>query len=164
MRRLHHITALSALTQTKQNIQTRKCCFPVSDRTEPHVHVLSALRPLLVKSLQTAKHLIIGGILFPALCFAEVPPPVLDAAPEPPDLPMPVQSGETLEPDITIIRRGKKTIHEYRLNGKLYKVKIIPDIGPAYYLEDEDGDGNLEVRQSDLEKGIKVQQWEIYSW
>lgn len=98
------------------------------------------------------------------VCQAEQSPPEISPAPEPPDLPMPVESGETLEPDITIIRRGDKTIQEYRLNGKIYKVKIIPDIGPAYYMIDPDGDGNLEVRQSDLEKGIKVQQWEIYSW
>ena len=103
-------------------------------------------------------------ILFiPALSFAE-PPPQVEAGPEPPDLPMPVQSGETLEPDITIIRRGKKTIQEYRINGELYKVKIIPDIGPAYYLEDVDGDGNMEVRGTDLDNKIKINQWQIYSW
>jgi hypothetical protein len=103
-------------------------------------------------------------ILFPLTSLAELPPPEVSDAPEAPELPMPVESGETLEPDITIIRRGKKTIHEYRMNGKIYKVKIVPDIGPAYYMVDPDGDGNMEVRQSDLEKGIKVHQWEIYSW
>ncbi len=100
----------------------------------------------------------------PALAFAESPSSEV-TMPEVPDPPLPVQSGETLEPDITIIRRGKKTIHEYRTDGKLYKVKIIPDIGPAYYMIDSDGDGTMEeVRGSDLEKGINVQQWEIYSW
>lgn len=103
-------------------------------------------------------------ILFPLAGFAELLPPVVSEEAEPPELPMPIQSGETMEPDITIIRRGKKTIHEYRANGKVYKVKIVPDIGPAYYLVDPDGDGNMEVRHSDLEKGIKVHQWELYSW
>lgn len=84
--------------------------------------------------------------------------------PEPPELPMPVQSGETLEPDITIIRKGKKTIQEFRKNGQLYMVKIIPAAGPAYYLIDTDGDGNMDVRRSDLEKGLQVNQWKIFEW
>ena len=87
-------------------------------------------------------------------------PPV----PEPPELPMPVQSGETLEPDITIIRKGKKTIQEYRKNGELYMIKIVPAIGPAYYLLDTTGDGNMDVRSSDLNKGNKINQWKILEW
>ncbi len=88
----------------------------------------------------------------------------LAAVPEPPELPMPVQSGETLAPDITIIRKGKKTIQEYRKNGELYMVKIIPDIGPAYYYIDTDGDGNMDVRGSDLDKGTNINQWKIFEW
>ncbi|NOQ77258.1 MAG: DUF2782 domain-containing protein [Methylococcaceae bacterium] len=88
----------------------------------------------------------------------------LAAVPEPPDLPMPVQSGEALEPDITIIRKGKETIQEYRQNGELYMVKIIPNVGPSYYLIDTDGDGNMDVRKSDLDKGMNINQWKIFSW
>lgn len=91
-------------------------------------------------------------------------PPDLEAAPEAPDLPMPVQSGETLQPDITIIRRGKKTIQEYRINGELYMIKIIPDIGPPYYMVDTDGDGNVDLRRSDLERNLRINQWKIFSW
>ena len=87
-----------------------------------------------------------------------------DAVPEPPDTPPSVQSGESLEPDITIIRRGDKTIHEYRVNGELYMVKIIPRIGPPYYLIDSDGDGSLDIRRSDLEEGTQVPQWVLFSW
>ncbi|MCK4840763.1 MAG: DUF2782 domain-containing protein [Methylococcales bacterium] len=88
----------------------------------------------------------------------------LSAVPEPPELPLPVKSGEILEPDITITRKGKKTIQEFRRNGELYMIKIIPDIGPAYYLIDIDGDGNMDVRGSDLDKGTKVNQWKIFEW
>ncbi len=84
--------------------------------------------------------------------------------PEPPELPMPVQSGEELEPDITIIREGKKTIQEYRKNGELYMVKIIPAIGPAYYLIDTDGDGTLDVRGNELDKGTQINQWKLLQW
>lgn len=86
------------------------------------------------------------------------------AVPEPPELPLPVQSGETLEPDITIIRKGKKTIQEFRRNGELYMVKIIPAAGPAYYLIDTDGDGSMDVRGSDLDKGLQINQWKLFEW
>ncbi len=86
------------------------------------------------------------------------------AVPEPPELPMPVQSGETLEPDITIIRKGKKTIQEFRRNGVLYMVKIVPKVGPAYYLIDADGDGNIDVRGNDLDSGTKINQWKLFEW
>jgi hypothetical protein len=85
--------------------------------------------------------------------------------PEPPELPLPVQSGDNMVvPDITIIRRAGKTIHEYRVNGELYKVKIVPDYGPPYYLVDIDGDGNMEMRHSDLEKGSRLPKWLLLSW
>ncbi len=82
-----------------------------------------------------------------------------------PDMPLPVQDGEPMEADITITRRGEKTIHEYRINGVIYKIKVIPDIGPAYYFIDPDGDGEMEeVSESDLDSLIKINQWTILSW
>lgn len=83
---------------------------------------------------------------------------------EQPDLPPPVQNGENIEPDITIIRRGKDTIQEYSVNGKRYMVKITPAVGPSYYLVDTDGDGTMDVRRSGLESGIRVPQWVLFSW
>ena len=88
----------------------------------------------------------------------------LSPVPEPPELPMPVQSGETLEPDITIIRKGEKTIQEYRKNGELYMIKVIPVVGPPYYFIDTDGDGNMDVRGSDLDKGTQIHQWKLLEW
>ncbi len=91
----------------------------------------------------------------------ETPP---SATPEPPDLPMPVQSGETLEPDITITRRGQDTIQEFRAGGKLYMVKVIPDIGPAYYFIDADEDGMMDARKNYLDRGSKVNMWKLFEW
>lgn len=107
--------------------------------------------------------LLLIWLLAPGILYA-IDDRAPELIPDPPDLPPPVESGETLEPDITIIRRGKKTIQEYRINGDLYMVKIIPDVGPPYYLLDTDGDGNMDVRRSDLEDGIQVPQWVIFSW
>lgn len=107
--------------------------------------------------------LIISPLLLPAICFADQDQK-LAPVPEPPELPMPVQDGEVLEPDITIIRRGKKTIQEFRRNGQLYMIRIKPDIGPAYYFLDTDGDGNMDVRRSDMDKGLNINQWKILEW
>ena len=81
-----------------------------------------------------------------------------------PDLPAPIKSGETMDPDVTIIRRGEETIEEYRINNQLYMVKITPVIGPAYVLVDTNGDGNLEVRHSDNERGMNINKWVLFSW
>ena len=102
-------------------------------------------------------------LAFPAFAVDEQPPK-LEAVPEAPEPPLPVQSGETLEPDITIIRKGKKTIQEFRRGGRLYMIKVIPDIGPAYYFIDNDGDGKMDVRRDDLDKGSNVNMWKIFEW
>jgi hypothetical protein len=97
-----------------------------------------------------------------------IEPPPEDTAPLPvpeqPDIPPPVQSGENLEPDITITRRGKDTIEEYRINGKLYMIKVQPSIGPPYYMIDKDGDGNMDVRKSDVTREMAVPSWVLFSW
>lgn len=80
------------------------------------------------------------------------------------DVPDPVVSGEILEPEINIIRRDDATITEYRINGRLYKAKIIPSVGSPYYLVDRDGDGNLESRVNDIYQDIAVPQWVLLSW
>ncbi len=79
-------------------------------------------------------------------------------------MPMSAEDDELIS-DITITRRGDKTIHEYRVNGQIYKIKIVPDIGPAYYYIDPDGDGEMEeVKGGDFDQGIKINQWTIFSW
>lgn len=91
-------------------------------------------------------------------------PPRLEQVPEVPESPKQVKSGEALEPDITIVRKGKKTIQEYRRNGRLYMVKVVPDVGPAYYLRDTDGDGKMDVRSNELDRGAEVQMWNLLEW
>ena len=84
--------------------------------------------------------------------------------PEPPDMPSQIVSGENMSPDITITRKQKETITEYSVNGNVYMVKISPKNAPAYYMVDTDGDGNLETRQSDLQNGMNIPQWLLFSW
>jgi hypothetical protein len=101
---------------------------------------------------------------FPAFADGhEEPTPEYPPVPQPPELPDPVESGEALEPEITIIRRDDATITEYRVNGNLYMVKIVPAFGPPYYLIDRDGDGQMEGRSS-IYDDIIVPQWVLFSW
>ena len=104
-------------------------------------------------------------LILPALAWSESAleePPA--EAPEPPELPPRVQSGEEMEPDITIIRKGKDTIQEYRRNGQLYMIKVQPQVGPPYYFLDLNGDGKMDVKKSDLDKNTNINLWTIFEW
>ena len=109
------------------------------------------------------RFILLSFLVFPAYAVDEKPPR-LETVPEAPEPPMPVQSGETMEPDITIIRKGKQTIQEYRRGGRLYMIKVVPDIGPPYYFIDNDGDGKMDVRRDDLDKGSNINMWKILEW
>ena len=109
------------------------------------------------------RFILLSFLAFPVFAVDEKPPR-LEAVPEAPEPPLPVQSGETMEPDITIIRKGKKTIQEYRRSGRLYMIKVIPDIGPPYYFIDNDGDGKMDVRRNDLDRGSDINMWKILEW
>lgn len=101
----------------------------------------------------------------PPLAAAErpgAPPRGVPAPPPPPEQynPPDLPGAETdeLEPEVTITTRGTEIHEEYRLNGQLYMVKVIPAKGPPYYLiYDEAG----RARRSDLEPEILVPSWVI---
>ena len=88
----------------------------------------------------------------------------LDAVPPPPDIPEPLQSGEPIEPEVTILQKENSTVEEYRVNGRLYMVKITPSAGVPYYLMDRDGDGMMEFRTSKLGDDVVVPQWVLFEW
>ena len=68
------------------------------------------------------------------------------------------------EPEVNIIHRKDATIEEYKINGRVRYVKIIPKKGKPYYLVDQDGDGVLETRHNDLKGPPQVNQWIIKEW
>ena len=88
-------------------------------------------------------------LLFCALLAAFAPQPAFAVAPAnavpleevPP--PPKVQDGEAIdeEPQVTIRKKGKDTIEEYRINGELYMMKVTPEGGVPYYLNKQDQDG-----------------------
>ncbi|MEW6444708.1 MAG: DUF2782 domain-containing protein [Pseudomonadota bacterium] len=68
------------------------------------------------------------------------------------------------EPEITIRQTDGQNVQEYRIKGRLYMVKITPKDAPPYYLIDNDGDGELETRQSDPQKSPVIPQWILMRW
>ncbi|MCX4190760.1 DUF2782 domain-containing protein [Methylophaga sp. OBS3] len=80
-----------------------------------------------------------------------------------PELPQRMESGDSIEPEINIIQQDDRTIEEYRVNGQLYMIKVIPIVGPAYYLMDTDGDGNLETTRNELDNP-EVPNWILLEW
>jgi hypothetical protein len=88
---------------------------------------------------------------------AQTQPPKLEPIPEPP--PPPPSLDEPLEPQVTIIKRGEDKVEEYRMNGKLYMLKVTPPHGVPYYMVDNAGDGHF--MRHNLDSGIRVPMWVI---
>jgi hypothetical protein len=80
------------------------------------------------------------------------------------DAPLPEDVEDSLEPQVTIIQEGETAIKEYRVNGRLYMIEIVPRKGRPYYLVDADGDGNLETRQNDLLPDFLIPAWVLKRW
>lgn len=89
---------------------------------------------------------------------AQQRPADLQPVPEPPPMPAAADSG--LEPQVTIRKQGQDVVEEFRINGKLYMVKVTPAHGTPYYLVDRRGDGVMS-RQDTLDPGLSVPMWVI---
>jgi hypothetical protein len=87
----------------------------------------------------------------------------LQPIPEPPPPPAGMQLDPALEPQVTITKRGDDKVEEFRLNNKLYMIKVTPPHGVPYYLIDEKGDGRMS-RQESLDTGLRVPMWVIHSF
>lgn len=88
-------------------------------------------------------------------------PADLQPVPEPPP-PPPMVEG-VAEPQVTIVKRGEDKVEEFRLNGKLYMMKITPPHGKPYYLIDQLGDGKWS-RHEGVDTGLRVPQWVIHTF
>jgi hypothetical protein len=80
------------------------------------------------------------------------PPPLLESAPDP----------ELAEPDVVVIERDDERIEEYRMNGQIYMVRIVPAVGPPYYLLDSDGNGSFETTRDELTPNMAVPNWVLF--
>ena len=106
-------------------------------------------------------------VCFSALALsaaAQNRPADLQPLPEPPP-PPPGVADSALEPQVTIKKRGEDKVEEYRMNGRLYMIKVTPPHGTPYFLVDPKGDGGF-VREETgvVDKGISVPMWVIHSF
>jgi len=109
------------------------------------------------------RRLLALALLGIALPLAAQQLPKLEPLPEPPPPPPGLALDPALEPQVTITRRGEDTVEEFRVNGRLYAVKVTPPHGVPYWLMDATGDGAL-VRRDSLDSGLRVPQWVIHSF
>lgn len=110
--------------------------------------------------------------LLSVLCFsafaltaaAQQRPADLQPLPEPPP-PPPGMADPSLEPQVTIRKRGEDRVEEFRVNGKLYMIKVTPPHGTPYYLIDRKGDGGFTREETGVgDKGISVPMWVIHTF
>lgn len=80
-----------------------------------------------------------------ALIAAPVFAQALDAPPPVPDVQPPAMAplDDSLEPQVTIRKRGGTTIEEHRINGRLFRIIVTPEHGVPYTLVDQQGDGTF---------------------
>lgn len=101
-----------------------------------------------------------------ALAFsvhAQQKPANLQPLPDVPPPPPGVAVDADLEPQVTITRRGEDKVEEYRVNGRLYMMKVIPTVGAPYYLVDEEGKGEW-ARRDNFGSNVQPPRWVIFSW
>jgi len=98
-----------------------------------------------------------------ALPVSAQQPPKLEPIPEPPPPPPGMAPDPALEPRVTILRRDGDTVEEYRINGRLFAIKVTPPHGVPYYLMDIKGDGSM-MRQDSPVSGLRVPMWVIRSF
>ena len=95
-------------------------------------------------------------LLFSGAAVAVTPsdrPPGLRPVPDGPP-------GPEDAPAVTIKPSPQGRVIEYRANGRLYMLKIIPRVGKPYYLIDNRGDGQF-ARQERLDSGMRPPMWVI---
>jgi hypothetical protein len=97
-------------------------------------------------------------LLLSATAVAQKRPNDLQPLPEVPPPPPMVDNAPA--PQVTIVTRGPDKVEEYRVNGKLYMMKVTPPNGKPYYLVDNQGDGKW-TRQDGTDTGLRVPQWVI---
>lgn len=88
---------------------------------------------------------------------------LLEKAEPPPPPPMVQEADPALEPQVTIRKKQGETVAEYRINNRLYMMKVTRDDGLVFYLIDERGDGTF-VQRDSLDTGLRVPMWVIKSW
>lgn len=61
-----------------------------------------------------------------------------------------------------VIRPGSdgEVFYEFRINGELVEIKVVPKVGPEYYLVPAEGGGWIREHETDL----LVPSWVLFRW
>ena len=90
----------------------------------------------------------------------KIPQTVVPQEPLPPKV-----QDEQLEPTVTIREEEDRRIEEYRLNGRIYMIKVTPKNGVPFYYIDADGDGQLELDMDQQALNpVQPVHWKIKEW
>ena len=90
----------------------------------------------------------------------KIPQTVVPQEPLPPKV-----QDEQLEPTVTIREEEDRRIEEYRLNGRIYMIKVTPKNGIPFYYIDTDGDGQLELDMDQQALNpVQPVHWKIKEW
>jgi len=94
----------------------------------------------------------------------ERPPPIPPEDAQ--DVPIPPKiEQEQIEPTVTIREEEGQRVEEYRLNGRVYMVKVTPEGGIPYYYIDNDGDGTLELDPTrSAFDPVRPVYWKVKEW
>jgi hypothetical protein len=120
---------------------------------------------MMKRAMRKATALLLFSLALP-VAAAQAPngrPDNLQPVPEPPPPPPGFELDPALEPQVTIQRRGAETVEEYRLNGRLYMIKVTPANGRPFYLIDDVGRGDF-VRRDNYDTGTRPPMWVIHQF
>ncbi|MFW1678644.1 DUF2782 domain-containing protein [Pontibacter sp. JAM-7] len=91
------------------------------------------------------------SLLLTALLLVVAPLSLAEVVPEP----------AANEPQITISHDGDSTFYEYRINGELKEIKVVPSSGKPYYLVPAPGEGDF-IRAE--ESQLLIPKWVLFRW
>jgi hypothetical protein len=80
------------------------------------------------------------------------------------ELDLEYRDSDNLEPQVQLKEYQNRSVEEYRINGNLYMIRIKPRFGPAYYLVDDTGTGELDLRRDSGGRDIIVPRWTLLTW
>lgn len=71
-------------------------------------------------------------------------------------------AADPADASIIIRHSDDKTYYEYTVNGQVVEIKVVPKVGPAYYLVPAGGDDSEFKKQTETK--LVVPKWVIFSW
>ncbi|TVU72917.1 MULTISPECIES: DUF2782 domain-containing protein [Cobetia] len=73
--------------------------------------------------------------------------------------PLAVAESDAPKPQVTSRQQDDRTLREYRVNGHLFAIEVIPREGAPFFLLDSDGNGNF------IKSGVKdAGQLQVPGW